>query len=107
MTSQSRRGSYRLQLGNGNRIGMNQFGPARLDNAAAQAAFLDPGVQGWLWNTDLLGQLADRPFIRLTCDLWLAASIFGLDGTGPDQQVMDHRRVECIAPFGGGANLLD
>jgi hypothetical protein len=43
---QRRCSSHRLQFGNGSRIRMNQYGAAGLRNAAAQAAFLDPVVQG-------------------------------------------------------------
>jgi hypothetical protein len=45
-TLRGKSSSYRLQSGNLSRIGMNQYGAAALHNAAAQAAFLDPVVQG-------------------------------------------------------------
>ena len=81
---------------------MHQFSTAGtgLNKAAAEPAFLDPGVQGRLGNADVLGQLADRPLIGLAYDLRLAASIFGRDDTGLQQQMMNHWCIECIAAFG-------
>ena len=101
-------GSYVLQGRYGIGIGVYQLGTAApsLNKAAAQAAFVDPGVQGRLGNADLLSQLADRPFIGLAYNRRLAAPIFGRDDTGLDQQMMNHGCVECISALGWSPTFL-
>src|SRR5262249_9021591 len=92
-----------LQAVDGSRISVYEFdvAGAGLGHAAVESSLLDPSVQRRLGHTDLLSQFTDRPLIGLTCDLRLAAPIFGVDDTCFNQQVMDHRRVERVAAFGG------
>jgi hypothetical protein len=55
---------------------------------------LHPGVERRLGHTDLLGQLADRPFVGPALERRLAATVSRLDDAGANQQMMHHRRVE-------------
>ena len=92
-----------LQAFDGSGISMHQLdvAGAGLSHAAAEPPLLDPGIKRWLGHADLLSQLTDRPLVGLTCDLRLATPIFGFDDTSFDQQMMNHRRIEGVAAFGG------
>ena len=99
-------GRYRpngLQAVDGSGISVHELdlAGAGLGHAAAEPPLLDPGIQRRFGHADLFCQFADRPLVGLTCDLRLAAPIFGFDDTSFDQQMMNHRRIEGVAAFGG------
>ena len=99
-------GRYRpngLQAVDGSGISVHELdlAGAGLGHAAAEPPLLDPGIQRRFGHADLFCQFADRPLVGLTCDLRLAAPIFGFDDSCFNQQVMDHRRIERVAAFRG------